>query len=84
MSNLKEALNSTPPTTARTSGSPAAPGFTDEIPRTITEIDVEEDGQLKLKLGTFGWIDGERVEERSVQPPRHAARPERAGVHRAG
>ncbi|MCY1061134.1 ADYC domain-containing protein [Nannocystis sp. SCPEA4] len=30
-------------------------------PVTITEIDVEADGELKLKLGTAGWIGGTQV-----------------------
>ncbi|MFZ6180287.1 hypothetical protein [Nannocystis pusilla] len=30
-------------------------------PVSITEIDVEADGELKLKLGTFGWFGGTAV-----------------------
>ncbi|MCY0989293.1 ADYC domain-containing protein [Nannocystis sp. ILAH1] len=62
MSNLKEALNSDAANYSADIRITGGTGLHDEIPRTITEIDVKEDGQLKLKLGTFGWIDGEWVE----------------------
>ncbi|PCC68599.1 hypothetical protein SAMN02745121_05273 [Nannocystis exedens] len=62
MSNLKEALNADAGNFTADIRITGGFGLHDGVPRAIDEIDVKEDGQLKLHLGTFGWIDGEYVE----------------------
>lgn len=63
LSNLFEAFNQNAPNISsrvRITGATAKWG---SIPMAVTEIDVEADGELRLKLGTAGWIQGTAVKD---------------------
>jgi hypothetical protein len=82
LSNLSRTFNTNANNISSRVRITGASGYYGTTKMTATEIDVEADGELRLKLGTAGWIQGTAVKNASfdvVVTPNSASLPAFAG-----